>query len=115
MNPRPAMFGIHMISFGLLVFIVIAAAAMPVISQHIAAKKLSFFKIWCYCTMLSILIIYFISFLQGLWESYKENPVFPTWGSASFIDYIPDIGALLIGLGLGCFVSFLVWLSMRYR
>lgn len=105
-----------MISFGLLVFIIIAAAAMPVISQFFVAAGLGFLKIYCYCILFSILAVYFVSFLQGLQESYNGNPVFPRWGSASFIDYIPDVGAALIGVIIGNGVALVIWLSMKeYR
>lgn len=105
-----------MISFGLLVFIVIAAASMPVISQFFVAARLGFLKIYCYCVLFSILAMYLVFFITGLQESYNGNPVFPTWGSASFIDYIPDVGAALIGVIVGNGVALVIWLSMKeYR
>ncbi len=105
-----------MISFGLLVFIVIAAAAMPVISQYFVAARLGFLKIYCYCVLFSLLSMYLVFFITGLQESYNGNPVFPVWGSASFIDYIPDVGAALIGVIVGNIAAFLIWLSMKeYR
>jgi hypothetical protein len=105
-----------MISFGLLIFIVIAAAVMPIISQYFVAARLRFLKIYCYCVLFSILVMYLVFFIVGMQESYNGNPVFPTWGSASFIDYIPDVGAALIGVIVGNCAALVIWLSMKdYR
>lgn len=105
-----------MISFGLLVFIVIAAASMPIISRYFVAARLGFLKIYCYCVLFSIMAMYLVFFITGLQESYNGNPAFPIWGSASFIDHIPNIDVSFIGLIVGNIAAFLIWLSMKeYR
>ena len=102
-----------MISVGLLIFIVVAAAIMPYIAAHLSSARTGFLTIYRYCILFGTLLIYLMSFLQGLWESYKGNPVFPTWGMSPLTDYFPDIGAILFGLIVGNFVAFVIWLSMK--
>lgn len=104
-----------MISWGLLLSIVVTAGAMPAIAQVLAAKRVTFGRLYGYCNLICIPLMYVVLVIVGLWESYKGNSAFPVWGRASIFDYWPDIGAAIFGFVVGNVVAILTWLQMKYE
>lgn len=103
-----------MISWGLLLSIVVTAGALPAIGQMLAAQRVTFLRIYWYCNLVCIPLMYIVSIIQGVWCSYQGMPNWPIWGTASFLDYWPDIGAALFGFVVGNVVAILTWLQMKY-
>ena len=95
------------LSWGHILFTVVAAAAAPWIAALLKAKRTSFLKIYSFCVVVSTPLTYIILIFPK-----NEIPAERCWIQISGYCLLPP-GFLLIGFALGSFAALILWFLIK--